>query len=94
MKPKFTESAYQIPILSPRNRVVHSPHFGEIKIGIVDELWGKNLNYYKIMKRLSSVKVKKVLTGFFFVKLADAVFRPFKNIPVPDFNHTYDETIL
>lgn len=46
------------------------------------------------MKRLTGVRAKSILNGFFFLKLADAVFRPFKNIPVPDFNHIYDEAIL
>jgi hypothetical protein len=46
------------------------------------------------MKRLNSVWVATILNRFFFLKLANAVFRPFKNIPVPDFNHIYDETIL
>jgi hypothetical protein len=46
------------------------------------------------MKRLNGVSVATILKRFFFLKLADAFFRPFKNIPVPDFNHIYDETIL
>jgi hypothetical protein len=46
------------------------------------------------MKRVNGVAVMNILNRYFFLKLIANIFRPLKNIPAPDFNHIYDETIL
>lgn len=40
------------------------------------------------------VKANVMLTTAFFQRLSEALFHPFRGLPVPDFNNKYDETIL
>jgi hypothetical protein len=46
------------------------------------------------MKTLNKMPVIFLVAGYYFIKMADIVFHPLKDIPVPDFNNEYDPTML
>lgn len=46
------------------------------------------------MKNLNNRSTAYLFISYYFLKLADNIFRPLKGIPTPDFNNEYDSTML
>ena len=46
------------------------------------------------MKTLNRMPAVLVIAYYFLAKIADRILHPLKDIPEPDFNNTYDSTML
>lgn len=46
------------------------------------------------MKSLNNNSIIFLFISYYFIKLSDAILRPLKNIPKPDFNDECDSTML
>jgi hypothetical protein len=46
------------------------------------------------MKRMIKTPAIILIAGYFFLRFAEAVIQPLKDMPVPNFNNQYDSTML